>query len=100
VLSPVRSGARADAADAALSPRAHPAEPALGGVEPLIQKLRLKVRRVDDDILASVRQQSTSGSQAKADLEAAMHAIQARWRAAEHACRRVSQRSAAHTRTG
>jgi hypothetical protein len=48
------------------------------GVDPLIQKLKLKIRRVDDDILSSVRAQSTSGSQAKADLEAAMHAIQAR----------------------
>ncbi len=55
-------------------------------MEPLIQKLKLKIRRVDDDILNSVRAQSTSGSQAKADLESAMHAIQARaapvWRVA------------------
>jgi hypothetical protein len=59
-----------------------PAEPALVGVDPLIQKLKLKIRRVDDDILNAVRAQSTSGSQAKADLEAAMHAIQARPRSA------------------
>ena len=48
------------------------------GVEPLIQKLKLKIRRVDADILDSVRSQSTSGSQAKADLHAAQLAIQAR----------------------
>ena len=47
-------------------------------MDPLIQKLKLKIRRIDDDILTSVRAQSTSGSQAKADLEAAMTAIQAR----------------------
>jgi hypothetical protein len=51
-------------------------------VDPLIQKLKLKIRRIDDDILTSVRAQSTSGSQAKADLEAAMSAITARCTAA------------------
>ncbi len=55
-----------------------PAEPTLVGVEPLIQKLKLKIRRVDADILNAVRAQSTSGSQAKADLQSAMAAIQAR----------------------
>lgn len=54
------------------------AETALVGMEPLIQKLKLKIRRVDADILDSVRSQSTSGSQAKADLHAAQQAIQAR----------------------
>jgi hypothetical protein len=61
------------------------AEPALAGVDPLIQKLKLKIRRIDDDILTSVRAQSTSGSQAKADLEAAMTAIKVRAREG-HAC--------------
>ena len=61
-----------------LTARGARAEPSLVGVDPLIQKLKLKIRRVDDDILSSVRAQSTSGSQAKADLEAAMHAIKAR----------------------
>ena len=63
---------------AALTRRPACAEPALAGVDPLIQKLKLKIRRIDDDILTSVRAQSTSGSQAKADLEAAMSAITAR----------------------
>jgi hypothetical protein len=54
------------------------AEAALAGVEPLIQKLKLKIRHVDADILSAVRAQSTSGSQAKADLQAAMQAIEAR----------------------
>ena len=48
------------------------------GVEPLIAKLKLKIRRVDADILDSVRSQSTSGSQAKADLHAAQQAISVR----------------------
>ena len=70
----------ASACRAALRSRAAcaTAEPALAGVDPLMQKLKLKIRRIDDDILTSVRAQSTSGSQAKADLEAAMSAITAR----------------------
>ena len=57
--------------------RLFPSEATLVGVEPLIQKLKLKIRRVDADILDSVRAQSTSGSQAKDDLLAAQQAIQA-----------------------
>ena len=69
-------------------------------MEPLIQKLKLKIRRVDDDILNSVRAQSTSGSQAKADLEAAMHAIQARAHPAAVACALPVARGGALTRRG
>jgi Vps53-like, N-terminal len=55
-----------------------PAEAALVGVEPLIQKLKSKVHRVDADILAAVREQSSSGSQAREDLRTAMQAIEVR----------------------
>lgn len=48
------------------------------GVEPLIQKLKSKVHRVDADILAAVREQSSSGSQAREDLRTAMQAIEVR----------------------
>lgn len=48
------------------------------GVEPLIQRLKTKVHRVDADILQAVREQSTSGSQAREDLRSAMQAIEAR----------------------
>ena len=40
-----------------------------------MQKLRLRVRRVDDEILAAVRSQSTGGARAKADLAQAQSAI-------------------------
>lgn len=61
-------------------------EPTLVGVEPLIQKLKVKIRRVDADILEAVRAQSSSGSQAKADLQSAMLAIQARKQPARPVC--------------
>ena len=57
----------------------HPsAEPSLDGVDPLISKLKLKIRRVDGEILDAVRDQSSSGTKAKEDLDNAMSAIQAR----------------------
>ena len=55
--------------------RLFPDESSLAGVDPLVQKLRLRVRRVDDEILAAVRSQSTGGARAKADLEQAQSAI-------------------------
>ncbi|ERM99232.1 vacuolar protein sorting-associated protein 53 A isoform X1 [Amborella trichopoda] len=53
-----------------------PTEASLSGVEPLMQKIRSEIRRVDGEILAAVRQQSNSGSKAKEDLAAATHAVQ------------------------
>ena len=44
--------------------RLFPDESSLAGVDPLVQKLRLRVRRVDDEILAAVRSQSTGGARA------------------------------------
>ena len=55
--------------------RLFPDESSLAGVDPLLQKLRLRVRRVDDEILNAVRSQSTGGARAKADLELAQTAI-------------------------
>ena len=55
--------------------RLFPDESSLAGVDPLVQKLRLRVRRVDDEILNAVRSQSTGGARAKADLELAQTAI-------------------------
>jgi predicted nucleic acid-binding Zn-ribbon protein len=55
--------------------RLFPDESSLAGVDPLVQKLRLRVRRVDDEILNAVRSQSTGGARAKADLEQSMSAI-------------------------
>ena len=55
--------------------RLFPDESSLAGVEPLVRKLRLRVRRVDDEILAAVRSQSTGGARAKADLAQAQSAI-------------------------
>lgn len=52
-----------------------PTEASLVAMEPLIQRLRNKIRRVDAEIIAAVRQQSSSGSKAKEDLSAAMGAI-------------------------
>ncbi|EFJ16271.1 hypothetical protein SELMODRAFT_421950 [Selaginella moellendorffii] len=53
-----------------------PNEASLIAVEPLIQKLRNKIRRGDAEILAAVRQQSSSGTKAKEDLADAMRAIE------------------------
>ncbi|CAM6084244.1 unnamed protein product [Calypogeia fissa] len=53
-----------------------PSEASLVGVEPLIHKLKNEIRRVDAEVLAAIRQQSSSGSKAKEDLAAAMRAIQ------------------------
>ncbi|CAI5477332.1 unnamed protein product, partial [Closterium sp. Yama58-4] len=56
-----------------------PNESSLAAVDPLIQKLRNRIRRVDAEILLAIRQQSTSGSQAKDDLAASMRAIEELW---------------------
>eukprot|EP00899_Mesostigma_viride_P016160 jgi/Mesvir1/24545/Mv21883-RA.1 len=56
--------------------RVFPTEASLAKVDPLIQKLKHKIRSVDARILQSVRQQSTSGTKAKADLEEAIQAVQ------------------------
>ena len=55
--------------------RLFPDEASLAQVDPLIERLRLRVRRVDDEILAAVRSQSTGGARAKADLDQAKQAI-------------------------
>eukprot|EP00898_Chlorokybus_atmophyticus_P008215 jgi/Chlat1/8395/Chrsp80S07907 len=51
-------------------------EASLVGVDPLINKLKNRIRHVDAEILTAVRQQSTSGSQARHDLADAQRAIQ------------------------
>ncbi|KAG0584269.1 hypothetical protein M758_3G197500 [Ceratodon purpureus] len=53
-----------------------PTEASLVAVDPLLGKLRNKIRHVDAEIIAAIRLQSTSGSKAKEDLAAAMRAIQ------------------------
>ncbi|GER51290.1 vacuolar protein sorting protein [Striga asiatica] len=53
-----------------------PTEASLSGVEPLMQKIRSEIRRVDAEILTAVRQQSNSGSKAREELAAATHAVQ------------------------
>ncbi|GBG82677.1 hypothetical protein CBR_g35042 [Chara braunii] len=53
-----------------------PNESSLVAVEPLIHRLWHKIRRVDTEILAAVRQQSSSGTKAREDLAAATNAIQ------------------------
>ena len=55
--------------------RLFPDEASLAQVDPLIERLRLRVRKVDDEILAAVRSQSTGGARAKADLDQAKQAI-------------------------
>ena len=55
--------------------RLFPDETSLSGVDPLISKLKLRVRRVDAEILQAVRSQSTGGARAKADLTQAQAAI-------------------------
>eukprot|EP00897_Mesotaenium_endlicherianum_P004927 jgi/Mesen1/4462/ME000227S03482 len=52
-----------------------PNEASLVSVDPLIQRLRNRIRRVDAEILQAVRHQSSSGSKAREDLAAAMEAI-------------------------
>ncbi|XP_073040877.1 LOW QUALITY PROTEIN: vacuolar protein sorting-associated protein 53 A-like [Primulina eburnea] len=53
-----------------------PTEASLSGVDPLMQKIHVEIRRVDAEILAAVRQQSNSGSKAREELAAATHAVQ------------------------
>ncbi|CAN6465515.1 unnamed protein product [Victoria cruziana] len=52
-----------------------PTEASLSGMEPLIQKLRCEIHRVDAEILAAVRQQSSSGTKAKEGLAVATQAV-------------------------
>ncbi|EIE27794.1 hypothetical protein COCSUDRAFT_26904 [Coccomyxa subellipsoidea C-169] len=53
-----------------------PTENSLGGLDPLIGNLKQKIRKVDQEILVAVRQQSSSGSRARQDLTAAKAAIE------------------------
>ena len=69
----VFSSAEFDAVD--FLNRHFPDETSLTGVDALVAKLRLRVRRVDDEILEAVRSQSTGGVRAKADLAQAQTAI-------------------------
>ena len=52
-----------------------PNEQSLSGVDPLVEKLRLRVRRVDDEILTAVRGQTSGGAKALSSLEQAQSAI-------------------------
>ena len=52
-----------------------PDESSLSGVDALVAKLRLRVRRVDDEILEAVRSQSAGGRRAKEDLAEARGAV-------------------------
>lgn len=53
-----------------------PTAQSLEQLDPFVTKLRLKVHRLDEEILASVRKQSTAGTQARRDLAEAKDAIQ------------------------
>jgi len=56
--------------------RLFPNEQKLAGVDQLIDNLQLRIRRVDNEILDAVRQQSSSGNKAKENLDNAKKAIQ------------------------
>ncbi|KAK3262239.1 HIT domain protein [Cymbomonas tetramitiformis] len=56
--------------------RIFPNEQKLSGLDPLIQNLKQRIRRVDAEILDAVRHQSSSGNRAKQDLDQAKRAIQ------------------------
>ncbi|DBB02539.1 hypothetical protein WJX82_000485 [Trebouxia sp. C0006] len=53
-----------------------PSEQSLAGLDPLIGSLKHRVRRVDTEILGAVRQQSSSGTRAKQDLDKSKMEIQ------------------------
>lgn len=53
----------------------HFAETSLEKLDPFIDSLKAKIRRVDAEILAAVRQQSSSGSHARQELRAAKESI-------------------------
>lgn len=52
-----------------------PTEASLSGVEPLMEKIQDEISKVDDEILAAVRQQSNSGTKAREELAAATSAV-------------------------
>ncbi|KAL3139007.1 hypothetical protein ABBQ32_005811 [Trebouxia sp. C0010 RCD-2024] len=53
-----------------------PSEASLVGLDPLIGSLKHRIRRVDTEILGAVRQQSSSGTRAKQDLDKSKMEIQ------------------------
>lgn len=53
-----------------------PSEASLVGLDPLIGSLKHRIRRVDTEILGAVRQQSSSGTRAKQDLDKSKIEIQ------------------------
>ena len=53
-----------------------PNEPSLVGVDAAVMQIKRKIRRVDGEIITAIREQSTSGTQAKEDLAEAQQAIQ------------------------
>lgn len=53
-----------------------PSEQSLAGLDPLIGSLKHRIRRVDTEILGAVRQQSSSGTRAKQDLDKSKMEIQ------------------------
>eukprot|EP00958_Prasinococcus_capsulatus_P022721 scaffold3210_cov402-Prasinococcus_capsulatus_cf.AAC.23 len=53
-----------------------PSEPSLVGVDAAVAQLKRKIRRVDGEIISAIREQSTTGTQAKQDLAEAQQAIQ------------------------
>jgi hypothetical protein len=50
-------------------------EPSVEEVDPLVQKLKQRIRRADADMVSAVRQQASTGAQAQADLGAARDAV-------------------------
>lgn len=53
-----------------------PTEESLEGLDPLIINIKQQIRHVDTNILKAVRQQSTSGNQARTDLQLAQETVQ------------------------
>jgi hypothetical protein len=52
-----------------------PNEQSLGGLDEFLVKLKRRIRKVNEEILVAVRQQSSTGSRAKEDLSQAQHGI-------------------------
>merc|ERR1739848_420649 len=53
-----------------------PNEQSLSGLDEFLVKLRRRIRKVNDEILVAVRQQSQTGSRAKDDLDQAQNGIE------------------------
>ena len=53
-----------------------PTEESLSGVEPKMLELQEQMKTLDDDVLRTVRQQTSAGSSARRDLESAKQSVQ------------------------